>query len=62
MSRIWKCEFCGQAVVCRDGHAKLSPEQRETCLLWEHVVGNECIGYRDPATAVRILQTRNPTP
>jgi hypothetical protein len=53
MSNIWDCPFCGQTIEV--GTGRLPPNYFETCKLRDHLVGNECIAYRDPEAARRLL-------
>jgi hypothetical protein len=51
----WVCEFCGQVVERRDNGTQTV---YVNCALREHYVGNECIAYRDAATATRLIEAQ----
>jgi hypothetical protein len=57
MMQSWTCEFCGQIVERReDGRARWPVTVYENCKLKDHYVGDECIAYRDPATAKKLME------
>ena len=55
----WICEFCGQVVERReDGRARWPVRTYENCKLKDHYVGNECIAYRDPKKAAKLVEVK----
>jgi hypothetical protein len=54
---VWKCEFCGQSVALKaeGGLAQLPPGFFENCKLRDHLIGSECVAFRDPATARSLI-------
>ena len=57
MNRTWKCEFCGQSVgVVAGKFAQLPEGYFDNCKLREHMIGNECIAFRDADAAKLLLQ------
>jgi hypothetical protein len=52
MANIWDCPLCGQSVEIGAG---LPPNYFDTCRLRDHMIGDECIAYRDPERARRLL-------
>jgi hypothetical protein len=56
-SKIWKCEFCEQELKLNmaGGRPKLPTGYYDNCLLKEHFVGDECIAFRDPDAARRLI-------
>jgi hypothetical protein len=56
MGEIWKCELCGQSVkVVAGKFVELPQGYFENCKLREHMIGDECIAFRDADGARRIL-------
>ena len=56
MDEIWKCELCGQSVeVVAGKFVELPQGYFENCKLREHMIGDECIAFRDADAAKRIL-------
>jgi hypothetical protein len=54
--RRWTCEFCGQTVLIDvDGAHWLPPGFLKNCRLADHVIGPECIAFRDRQTAEELL-------
>jgi hypothetical protein len=54
MANIWDCPLCGQAIEI--GTHKRPPGYFETCKLPDHMVGDECLAYRDPDRALQLLK------
>ncbi len=54
MANVWDCPLCGQSVEI--GSGKLPPNYFETCRLRDHMIGTECIAYRDLDRAQAILK------
>jgi hypothetical protein len=48
----WDCPLCGQSLEIGGG---LPPDYFETCRLRDHMIGQECIAYRDLERARRLL-------
>jgi hypothetical protein len=53
---IWDCPLCGQAIEI--GTGKRPPGYFETCLLREHMVGDECLAYRQPEKALELSKQK----
>jgi hypothetical protein len=55
--RIWVCQLCGQRVTWAVGSKEpwLPRGYFEACKLRGHMVGIECVAYRDVPTAKRLL-------
>jgi hypothetical protein len=54
VANIWDCPLCGQRIEV--GTRKRPPDYFETCRLRDHMVGDECIAFRDPEAALKILK------
>ncbi len=54
MAMTWDCPICWQRVEI--GNGKLPPGYFETCKLRDHMIGDECIAYRDPQRAQQLLK------
>jgi hypothetical protein len=57
MANIWDCPLCGQSIEV--GTRKRPPGYFETCRLREYMVGEECIAYRDPQRAQKLLKKKS---
>ncbi|MGV7219231.1 hypothetical protein [Bradyrhizobium sp. UFLA05-112] len=56
-ARIWECPICTQMVIARTGSRPILPSGfYDNCKLKDHMLGDECIARRDPATARRLLE------
>ena len=44
---IWECEICGQEILLNPRGPQLPANFSENCKLREHMIGNECIAFRD---------------
>lgn len=52
----WKCELCSQSVLLDvDGTPWFPPGFAENCPLKDHMIGYECIAFRDRERAQRLL-------
>src|SRR5690349_18761952 len=52
----WECEFCGQTVMFDvDGTPWLPPGFLKNCQLQDHLIGYECIAFRDRERAARLV-------
>ena len=54
MTDVWECRFCGQRIEV--GAHKRPPGYFETCKLRDHMIGDECIAFRDPDKARELLR------
>jgi hypothetical protein len=54
MANIWDCPLCGQSIEV--GTRRRPQGYFETCRLREHMVGDECIAYRQPDKALGLLK------
>lgn len=53
---MWECEFCTQTVLLDvDGTPWFPPGFVENCRLRDHIIGYECIAFRDRERAERLL-------
>jgi hypothetical protein len=52
----WECGFCGQTVMFDvDGTPWLPPGFLKNCQLREHLIGYECIAFRDTERAAQLI-------
>ena len=54
-ANFWECAFCGQEVELRDRQPRWPQTTYENCKLKDHYVGNECIAYRQPDEARKLM-------
>ena len=54
MPSVWDCPFCGQSIEV--GTHKRPSDYFETCRLRDHMIGDECIAYRQPDKALELLK------
>ena len=60
IDRSWTCEVCGQSLFRPAGSAKviLPPGYFQNCKLRDHMIGDECIAYRDLPKAKSLAAKR----
>ena len=60
MANIRDCPLCGQSIEI--GTGRRPPNYFETCRLRDHMIGDECIAYRDPVGALALLNEQREKP
>jgi hypothetical protein len=57
---IWTCELCGQAAVSHtaSGALTVQPGFYGHCMLRDHMIGNECIAYRQLEEARKMVNAK----
>ena len=60
IDRSWTCEICGQSLFRPAGSTKtiLPPGYFQNCKLRDHMIGDECIAYRDLPKAKSLVGHR----
>jgi hypothetical protein len=55
LGKPWVCPLCGQTVIVGPDGPRMRPKYYETCKLTNHMIGNECLAYRDFEGAKRLI-------
>lgn len=54
----WRCSLCGVTVDWKDNIPILPAGYFDTCKLKDHLIGNECVAYRDIHRARKLLAAK----
>jgi hypothetical protein len=55
---VWTCPYCEQSIQIIFGRPELPPGYFEKCQLRDRMVADECIAYRNPDKARKLIAER----